>query len=426
MPIVNLILTKSISIQACPSLVLLGKEDVDDDENLQNLKSLSKDQLLMKWINYHAKINGIEQRAGNYGEDLKDGMLLLNLLRCTGDKIVEEGDTVIDSIVTTIRRRNCGKWLKPRYIENGKHRLLQLLCAVLFTADHGLKSNEKTKAAVEKAAMVEEDDPTQTKEYRTYKMWMNSIIPYIEGASNVVDIMEDLRDGILLTQILAVISGDQLSINWKKNLNLKPKNRYHKVENVNFAVKLCQELGFNLHNIAGLDILDCKDPKLLYAILWKCLRYHSLTIVSKALQIEQTTSHKDIDESQIIEWANEKCEENGCTGELESFKDSDLATSVFFMDLIEAIEPGIVDWDVLRGIESAEDRKHNAQYVISVARKLGCPVFLTWEDIIKVNKNMLMTFVANLMVMDMTNNDDGHSSGLSKLTKEMMGLKSES
>ena len=92
-------------------------------------------------------------------------------------------------------------------------------------------------------------------------------------------------------------------------------------DNVNFAIKLCQELGFNLHNIAGLDILDCKDPKLLYAILWKCLRYHSLMIVSKALGIKQTASHKDIDESKIIEWANAKCEENGCTGELETFKD---------------------------------------------------------------------------------------------------------
>ena len=255
---------------------------------------------------------------------------------------------------------------------------------------------------------------------------MNSIVPYIEGAGNVVDIVEDLRDGILLTQMLAVISGDQLSINWKKNLNLKPKNRYHKVENVNFAIKLCQELGFNLHNIAGLDILDCKDPKLLYAILWKCLRFHSLTIVSKALGIE-ASSHKDVDETQIIDWANEKCEENGSSGELETFKDSDLATSVFFMDLLEAIQPGIVDWDILRGVESADDRRYNAQYVISVARKLGCPVFLTWEDVINVNKNMLMTFVANLMVMDMTNNDGGNSKGtlLAKLTKEMMGVKAK-
>ena len=96
------------------------------------------------------------------------------------------------------------------------------------------------------------------------------------------------------------------------------------------------------------------------------MRYHSLTIVSKALGIKQTASHKDIDESKIIEWANAKCEDNGCTVELETFKDPELATSVFFMYLLEAIEPGIVDWEVLRGVESAEDRKQNAQYVISV------------------------------------------------------------
>ena len=135
--------------------------------------------------------------------------------------------------------------------------MLGLFCAALFSHDHALELNENNKAAVEKAAMLEEEDPAQTKEYRTYKMWLNSIIPYIEGASSVVDILEDLRDGILLVQILNVISEGTLVIKWKKDINLK-QNRYHKVENVNFAIKLCQELGFNLHNIAGLDILDCE------------------------------------------------------------------------------------------------------------------------------------------------------------------------
>ena len=163
-------------------------------------KALSKDEILIKWLNYHGKENDVEQTASNFGEDLKDGMLLLNVLRCTGDKQVEEEDNVMNSILTTIRKRNCAVWLKPRFIENGKNRLLELFAASIFALDHGLESNEKTKAAVEKAAMLEEDDPSQTKEYRTYKMWMNSIVPYIEGAGNVVDIVEDLRDGILLTK----------------------------------------------------------------------------------------------------------------------------------------------------------------------------------------------------------------------------------
>jgi plastin-1 len=54
----------------------------------------------------------------------------------------------------------------------------------------------------------------------------------------------------------------------------------------------------------------------------------------------------------------------------------------------------------MRGIESKEDLMHNAKYVISVARKMGATVFIAWEDIVEVNKNMLVTFVCELMALD--------------------------
>lgn len=54
----------------------------------------------------------------------------------------------------------------------------------------------------------------------------------------------------------------------------------------------------------------------------------------------------------------------------------------------------------MRGIEKDDDLMHNAKYVISVARKLGATVFITWEDIVHVNKNMLLTFVCELMAID--------------------------
>lgn len=43
----------------------------------------------------------------------------------------------------------------------------------------------------------------------------------------------------------------------------------------------------------------------------------------------------------------------------------------------------------------------NAKYVISVARKLGALVFLTWEDITDVRQKMLMYLVASLMHLSM-------------------------
>ena len=222
-PILNLIMTKTISLKSCPSLILLGHEDEDEDKSIQMVKSYSKEQLLVKWLNYHAARNGMQRSVTDISNDLADGELILNVLRVTGDRDVVEEDTILNTILATVRKRRCATWMKLRYIEGGNRRLLGLFCAALFSHDHALEFSEKTKAVVEKAAMLEEEDPTQTKEYRTYKMWLNSIIPYIEGASSVVDIMEDLRDGVLLVQILNVISEGTLVIKWKKDINLKPK-----------------------------------------------------------------------------------------------------------------------------------------------------------------------------------------------------------
>ena len=41
----------------------------------------------------------------------------------------------------------------------------------------------------------------------------------------------------------------------------------------------------------------------------------------------------------------------------------------------------------------------NARYVISVARKLGATIFLTWEDIVEVNQKMLVILAASLMAL---------------------------
>jgi hypothetical protein len=39
----------------------------------------------------------------------------------------------------------------------------------------------------------------------------------------------------------------------------------------------------------------------------------------------------------------------------------------------------------------------NATYVISIARKLGCSIFLLPEDIIEVNQKMMLTLTASIM-----------------------------
>ncbi len=39
----------------------------------------------------------------------------------------------------------------------------------------------------------------------------------------------------------------------------------------------------------------------------------------------------------------------------------------------------------------------NAKLAIGVARRIGCCIFLLWEDIVEVNNKMILTFVGTLI-----------------------------
>jgi len=72
----------------------------------------------------------------------------------------------------------------------------------------------------------------------------------------------------------------------------------------------------------------------------------------------------------------------------------------FFLDLLTAIEPRVVDAEFV--IDPAVDEKSrldNARYAISVARKLGATIFLLPEDITEVKPKMIMTFIASILAL---------------------------
>ena len=180
---------------------------------------------------------------------------------------------------------------------------------------------------------------------------------------------------MLLKVIESIDPGALAPKKWKP----KPKNRYEKMENANYVVELGGDLNFSLTNIGGIDILD-GNKKIILAYTWQLMRHHMLSILS-SLQLDDEHAASEED---IIEWANNKVMEADSSESMASFKDSSLGDSMFLMDLLSAINRGCVNWEMVKGVETDEDRMYNAKYVISVARKLGCAVFLTWEDIVKV------------------------------------------
>ncbi|KAF2292358.1 hypothetical protein GH714_020530 [Hevea brasiliensis] len=86
-------------------------------------------------------------------------------------------------------------------------------------------------------------------------------------------------------------------------------------------------------------------------------------------------------------------------------EDKSLSNGIFFLELLSSVEPRVVNWAVVTKGESDEDKKMNATYIISVARKLGCSIFLLPEDIIEINQKMMLILTASIMYWSLQQQD---------------------
>jgi len=109
-------------------------------------------------------------------------------------------------------------------------------------------------------------------------------------------------------------------------------------------------------------------------------------------------------EEDILKWANELVNDSSCS--ISGFDDKSLKNSLFLIKLEAAIEKRVVDWENVQKDETNEAYENNAKYCISIARKLGATIFLTWEDITEIKSKMLFTFLSGLY--------DAHQMQLSK------------
>lgn len=71
--------------------------------------------------------------------------------------------------------------------------------------------------------------------------------------------------------------------------------------------------------------------------------------------------------------------------------------SRFIIHICAAIEPRAVNWEFVLEGTTDEDKKNNAKYAISIARKLGAIIFCVWEDLVNINEKQMFILFAVLM-----------------------------
>jgi len=388
--IIRIGLLSKISLTSHPEMFRL----LEPGEDINDLLKLPPDQILLRWFNYHLKNSGSPKRVSNFSGDIKDSeayTLLLHQLapnKCDKGALQESNvEKRAEMVLQNADKLDCRKFLKPRDIVAGNPKLNLAFVANLFNTHPGLEPlTDAEKSKLEEWLFASEG----TREARAFCLWINSlgIDPFVHN------LFTDLRDGLVILRVMDKIQPG--SVDWNKVNQKEPLNKFKKVENCNYAVTIgkTDPFKFSLVGIGGTDIYD-GNKTLTLAIVWQLMRYHVVSIL-KGLSAKQGGQVSDQD---IIKWANDTVKGSGKSSKMDSFQDSSLKTSIFFIDLLSAVKPGIIDETLVTPGASDKDATQNAKYAISVARKIGCTIFLLPEDIVEVKPKMILTFCGSIMAV---------------------------
>uniref|UniRef100_A0A672PA62 Plastin-2 n=1 Tax=Sinocyclocheilus grahami TaxID=75366 RepID=A0A672PA62_SINGR len=125
---------------------------------------------------------------------------------------------------------------------------------------------------------------------------------------------------------------------------------------------------------------------------------HSYSGETNTLQNNHT---KPVIDDTIVIWVNDALTQAG-KGTISGFKDGSISSSMPVLDLIDAIQPGSIRYDLLKAEDLTDEEKlNNAKYAISMARKIGARVYALPEDLVEVKPKMVMTVFACLMARGM-------------------------
>ncbi|WCJ37450.1 fimbrin 1 [Euphorbia peplus] len=402
--VIKIQLLQDLNLKKTPQLVELA----DDSKDVEELMNLAPDKILLKWMNFHLKKAGYTKEVTNFTSDVKDGEAYVHLLKSLAPELsgpsTTSANTAMDRaklVLDQAEKLDCKGFLTTKDILEGSANLNLAFVAQVFQHRNGLKvDNDKMSFA----EMMVEDDAQTSREERCFRLWINSL----DICTYVNNVFEDVRNGWVLLEVLDKVSSG--SVNWKQATKPPIKMPFRKVENCNQVIKIGKELNLSLVNVAGNDIVQ-GNKKLILAYLWQLMRFNMLQLL-RNLRSHSNSQGKEITDADILNWANAKVKKAGRKSHMDSFKDKTLSTGVFFLELLSSVEPRVVNWSVVTKGENDEDKKLNATYIISVARKLGCSIFLLHEDILEVNQKMMLMLTASIMywsLQQQANDTDVHA-----------------
>uniref|UniRef100_A0A7N9AR17 Plastin-3 n=1 Tax=Mastacembelus armatus TaxID=205130 RepID=A0A7N9AR17_9TELE len=349
----------------------LAFPDLLDGETLEDLMKLSPEELLLRWANFHLE-NAGWKKINNFSSDIKDSRAYFHLLNQISPK---------EAMLQQADRLGCRQFVTPADVVSGNPKLNLAFVANLFNKYPALTKPENEDI---NWGLLE----GETREERTFRNWMNSL-----GVNpHVNHLYADLQDALVILQLYEKI---KIPVDWNNKVNKPPYPKLgtnmKKLENCNYAVELGKTAKFSLVGIGGQDLND-GNATLTLALVWQLMRRYTLNV------LQELGDGQKVNDEIIVNWVNKTLAEAGKSPKISSFKDKEISSSLAVLELIDAIQPGSINYELIKtGCLSEEDKLENAKYAISMARKIGTRVYALPEDLVEVKPKMVMTVFACLM-----------------------------
>lgn len=360
--IMRIYLLERVNIKTVPSIILLAEEG----ESAKDIMELSSERILVRWLRYMLKKAGQEPTVNEINSELKDLMVfshVMTQLDKNFDKsTIEDPDPQkrAKALIESSKRLKIKSFINEEALLEGNSKIYLMFASLLFNSNNGLEITEDKKEEVKQVVQVEEKDLEGTKEERTTQMWINSL--GLEGVY-VNNFYADLKDGLIILRLMNhVWPGSVVEGKYEKNPG---NNKYKQIGNGNYAIAVGKEVKIRTAGLTGTGLAE-SQPKQVMGLLWQIMRANYLQIIGGKT------------EEELLSWANKLVDK---PPPIKSFRDPILKNSRFLIELMSKIESDIIDWSLVKSGDNDEEIEMNAKYCISIARKLGAKIFLTWEDI---------------------------------------------